>query len=350
MAQYYTTVAGCQTNLTNYANFWGSLQGQVSAGENSIECRVYHSNAGAYVDPVHCGHVGDPSPFCNGNITTDAGHYCGTQQGVCTPPQYNQYNNWTQCMNSFMAFPDSPVLATVSNDRGSRQYHTQVAASAPANIYHCSHGGPSGGGTVGSTTQSWFLLSQQAGCKVNPNNTYVSASVGNAWLNWLLTDLQTIVPVDPLAPNYTTGAAGNLDTCRIYHLTVASQFDFHCPHGDILGGGVCGNVVTAACNWIQQACGTTLFATEAACETPITNAFIAPMKMGSATDTTGDSLACRLYYATLALNLKKTGLTNYTNYCPNIAVAGSVCLGMAPHSAAPAVVVGASAVLLSLFV
>jgi len=332
---------------------------------------VYHALVGGTVAGagVHCGHTSDysTSPCAGFPVSTDGGHYCATQSLVCTG-FWQQYSAMPNCLASFAAFPDSTVAVTTTNDRGSRQYHTQAAASAPpASLIHCSHGGPSGGLTVGTTTGSWQIMAGLNICKAN--FSYLSTQVSTAIATWATTDLQAVIPPDPAAANYSISfTSGNTDTCRIYHLSVASgsvaNALIHCSHGDVLSGfpGVCGNATMTACAIVQAGCGTVAYATQAACVAafqPYVTAGVGgnmamlgnPGNMAP----TDDSIACRLFFAFTALATKKAG-GSVTTACASAVITGSVICGsnmtsMPPSmmkSSATPVVAGASFLLWSL--
>jgi len=258
------------------------------------------------------------------------------------------------CNSSFYTFTDATVAVTNNNDRGSRQYHTQAAASnPPASYVHCQHGGPSGGGLVGTTTQAWGTMAGIASCQAIANYSYIKAEVLNAITNFNFSDLNVIVPMDTNAGMYSTAVTtGNTDTCRIYHLTAATQIpNPHCPHGDLTSGfpGVCVPAQTPACLMVQQACGTTNYATQAACETAFL-AYITAGKIGDPTvmAPTDDSIACRLYFAITALVAKKMGgMAATVAPCKSAMIAGSQVCGA--NSSMPPSMMKSSASSLAVF-
>jgi len=353
----YSTLAQCQTNLASQAAIWGSLQGSVSAGEDSLECRVYHATAAfTGAGDQHCGHTGSPgnATFCGGPVSTSAAHHCGSTMGNCkasnTPPR-NQYADMGTCMASFMTFPDSNVNASdVGNNRGCRQYHGN-AALVLADTSHCAHSGPSGGGVCGTPRDSWRIMAGTSSCLVSMY-AYVNVSVALAFASWNSSDLLAIVPAGTAGLySAATNTASDDDLCRIYHLSVATTTpNPHCDHGTVLGLP-CGAVATTACRYISAACGTDM----ATCGTYV-GALLAANKTGlpSLTPSNTDTLSCRLYYAGVALASKMmgtAGMAGVTSNCKSVASASTLCVGggMAPTNGATVGAVSVFALFAGLF-
>lgn len=113
--------------------------------------------------------------------------------------------------------------------------------------------------------------------------------------------------------------AGNTVGCRAYHAAAAELApSVHCVHAGPYGGSVCGAPCESFCTLVLQACtGTdTVYIDQAACmkecqSFPDTGGFDASM-------TTGDTLSCRLYHATLA-----TGDDDV--HCPHVTAASATC-------------------------
>lgn len=353
----YASVDACYADLINTTTagqvleaVWGSIQGVPSNLENSLECRMYHALAGNITAPVHCSHVPAASSQCTKNVSVDTAHACGTLNLACTGTGFAQYNAaapQAMCQSTYAVFPLGPgVAATNNNDQSSRQYHTQAAYVYGKNNIHCAHAGPSGGGTLGGPSgprTSWQLLTTQASCQVAPY-LYLKTSVGAAFAAWNATDLLAIVPTDGNIGSFTSTPAptANTDSCRIYHLTVATALNSHCTHGDLLGGGQCplNAPWTPACLMVQTGCGTQNFATQAACETAYTPYFsltASPYFNNTMTGDpntagipTGDTANCRLYYAGVALASRMAGNMNNTAVCANTAITSNMaCTGSA---------------------
>lgn len=246
-------------------------------------------------------------------MTTEAGHHCGLINNVCIGTNL-QYNNDEQCMKAFNNFPISGVNATTPgmNDQGCRQYHAQAAKVV--GLTHCQHGGPSGGGVCGyanSSRTSWQILSGITECKTLAQFTNQQAAISAAFASWAQADLNAVVPAGN-AGAFTVNPTGNSDTCRLYHMTVATVDQTHCSHGSLLGGGACGDLIANVCLLIATACPTA-YATAAECASNTTGigslVFAAVPRIGdpNVLTPTTDTLACRVYQAASALAVKKMG-------------------------------------------
>lgn len=139
----------------------------------------------------------------------------------------------------------------------------------------------------------------------------------------------------------STGTVTPLDTsgdtvqCRNYHALAAvtlADTTNHCPHAGPTGGGQCGTICDGYCDVIQLACGTSgtdmQFADTASCLT----ACAAYAITGTFGDSTGNTIQCRMYHATVALagdaSVKTThcphaGQTSITTYCGATTTTGS---------------------------
>jgi hypothetical protein len=269
---------------------------------------------------------------------------------VSVPTPRIQYNNWAQCIASFNTFTNGNVdPANGANDKGCRQYHTN--AGLAVGLVHCHHGGPSGGmvcGGANSSRPAWQTLVGVSNCNTAAY-AYIKQSIDAAFANWATADLLAIVPVGADLATFSTGSSGDTDTCRLYHMTVASVDATHCDHGSIIGGGACGVPHTVVCRVFQTACGTTAFASQTVCEAAMVGYF--PNKTGTptATATNNDDVACRMYQAGVALAKRKASATaNVAAECNGLkAPGGSIC-GKAKSSAA-VVAVSVFALLPTLF-
>jgi hypothetical protein len=176
------------------------------------------------------------------------------------------------------------------------------------------------------------------------NDSWVYQQVGDAVGNWP-TILAQVVPNDASPTTYNvkdvSGAGANTETCRIYHLTAAATGAVaHCSHGGVLGGGQCplNHPEIPACTLITKACPSA-FADAAACQAAFLPYFAdqTGAKMGDprnmmANPPTTDTIACRLYHATMAVHAVAMNMTmsnaNYTKDCDNAKIAGASACGM----------------------
>ena len=118
-------------------------------------------------------------------------------------------------------------------------------------------------------------------------------------------------------PLGTTGdQSGNSLACRAYHAMLA-QTDptTHCVHAGPSGGGACGDPCDGFCSLVVADCATQ-YPSAGACAT--TCAGFATTPAYSANVTSGNSLSCRIYEATLAS-------TNAAAHCPNTAASSATC-------------------------
>jgi hypothetical protein len=286
-------------------------------------------------------------------VATDAGHYCTNAIAGCTGTGRTQYNNMQQCLNSIATFPDgSAVAANTANDKGCRQYHIQ-AATALTDQVHCHHGGPSGGGVCGDSNSSrlaWKNLAKVTNC-LGTTFGFVSASIDAAFANWNHSDLLAVVPMGTDLSAFTVQSSGDTDTCRLYHLTVASTDNTHCTHGSILGGGLCGTISAVACRMFQTACGTVAYASQSACQSAV-DALLTANKTGSFPPamgaTTTDDLNCRVFQAGVALATRKTttAASAVAVPCNGLKSPGSTICGVAPTKSSARTLVASALVML----
>ncbi len=96
--------------------------------------------------------------------------------------------------------------------------------------------------------------------------------------------------------------SGNTLGCRLYHAgNAAAGPTVHCRHAGPGGDGVCGANCDGFCTIVQGACSTQIpppYADKAACMTACGNFATTPPYDQSVQ--TGNSLACRMYHATVA--------------------------------------------------
>lgn len=117
-------------------------------------------------------------------------------------------------------------------------------------------------------------------------------------------------------PAGTMGAtSGNSLACRAAHAQLAQgDPNTHCVHAGPSGGGVCGTACEGFCAVASAVCAADW--PTATCATDC--AMVQAMPPYNATITSGDSIECRLYYATLAT-------TDPTTNCPETGQNSGAC-------------------------
>jgi len=121
----------------------------------------------------------------------------------------------------------------------------------------------------------------------------------------------------------TDGATmGDTKACRVYHGGAPAMLDAtaHCPHAGSTGGTACGTLADVYCSQLAAVCGTQATAAECAKIAPV-------YPVGMHTDTTGNSIYCRLYHlrAGVALN-------DLTTHCPHTSPHGGGACGLYPDN------------------
>ncbi|WP_437955355.1 hypothetical protein WME76_27980 [Sorangium sp. So ce119] len=119
-------------------------------------------------------------------------------------------------------------------------------------------------------------------------------------------------------PEGTAGdTTGNSLACRAYHAgEAATNAMTHCIHAGPGGGEVCGSPVESFCLVAPEACPD-VFADTAVCEAEAANFDADTLYAGP--DSTGNTLACRLYHLTEAA-------ANAETHCPHIGEGSPVCM------------------------
>ncbi len=122
---------------------------------------------------------------------------------------------------------------------------------------------------------------------------------------------------------FALGAAGDISgntlSCRAYHAIAADEDPLtHCPHAGPSGAGVCGQPCESFCSIALQTCTgpNVVYLDQAACLAacagfPQTGPY-------SASTTSGDSFACRLYHLGAAT-------VDDTGHCPHVAASSATC-------------------------
>ncbi len=120
----------------------------------------------------------------------------------------------------------------------------------------------------------------------------------------------------PLGTAEDTG--GNTVGCRLYHVGQAADLGLeHCDHAGPAGAHECGSTCESYCNFVTASCtgGDAQYASADECMTACA-AF--PGAEYSASVTSGDKIACRLHYATLAA-------AGDTASCANAGTSSTAC-------------------------
>ena len=229
-----------------------------------------------------------------------------------------QYDSEQACLDyceTFAQLPLGAVGATSGNSVGCRTYHADFAATAGSE--HCAHAGPSGGGICGDWCENYCHLAQ-ANC-VGDDALYADLGACEAAC--------AAFPVDA-----ETGATGGDSVqCRIYHLGVAGDPGgagpgTHCPHGGEDGGGVCvappppEPTCEAYCAAVTANCAgeDAQYDSEQACLDYCQT--FAALPLGGADDTSGNTVGCRTYHATVVA-------TDGTQHCVHAGPSGGGICG-----------------------
>lgn len=259
--------------------------------------------------------VPPPAPTCE--------DYCKVVVKNCSGAN-SQYADEAACVAYCKQMAKLPLGAAgdkAGNTVGCRTYHAGAAAMDPAT--HCVHAGKSGGNVCGSWCDNYCQLAE-ANC-----------TAGNA-----LYSVASDCPAKCAAAS-AAGKAGDTSgdsiQCRIYHLSVAgidaSSATTHCPHGLIPGaaGSPCGPKAAELpscetyCKTVTQHCSgaNSQYANEAACVSYCKT--LAKLPVGTAADTSGNTIGCRTYHAGAAMmdpathcaHAGKTGANVCGTWCDN---------------------------------
>jgi len=107
--------------------------------------------------------------------------------------------------------------------------------------------------------------------------------------------------------------SGNSFYCRNYHAgNATSNPSVHCPHAGPAGDGVCGSNCDGYCNIMMKHCSSVsgAYTSLSDCTTKCAGITGATSTSYDTGNTSGDSLFCRIYHATVAS-------TNPTVHCPH---------------------------------
>jgi len=254
---------------------------------------------------VHCPHAGWTGAGVCGSLCDN---YCYQQNTTCALDTPDRIPD-PACQDLCSYFPAGTPGDVQGNSIDCRMYHMSVAAGTSTTT-HCPHVGYTGGNVCGTWCDNYCSWTGSL-CDLNYKD-YPTCMVACAAMN--------------------VGAQGDQSgpsaTCRTYH-TVASVIfnnDVHCTHAaQISLSGVCGTNIQNTCQFSTNACLGPLatYATEPNCE-----AILAPFPAGTpaGTDTSGNSVSCRLYHVTTGINLNQTNI-----HCPHAGpdggngVCGTIC-------------------------
>jgi hypothetical protein len=237
--------------------------------------------------------------YCN-NIQTNCGAFGVNATG--------QYSDNAACMAVCAKFPVGLDNGEVSgNTLGCREYHSTAAAGAGAAV-HCIHAGPSGGDTCGKYCDVYCNLSLTT-C-TGANTVYDDASTCNTTCN--LYNFSNVA-------SFPSDTSGGTFSCRMYHLSVASQSaalaTTHCPHTGQSGGTVCGSKCQNYCDLFGKTC---------AGQTQILNnagasclSFCANLTSGTFGDRANNTVECRAYHASFP------SVLSASLHCPHASINGN---------------------------
>lgn len=162
--------------------------------------------------------------------------------------------------------------------------------------------------------------SDQADCSVAPSSceTYCNTIQSNCTgANAQYPDKATCLATCAAIPAGTLGdMEGNSVACRTYH-SGAAQMDSaaHCVHAGPSGGGICGDYCESFCAVVPLVCPDVYLTAK---ECMFECSMFPNGEPYDASDTTGDTLACRFYHATIAS-------VDPAAHCSHINEASPVC-------------------------
>ena len=317
----YADDAACMTACEAFP-----ADGAIGATDgDSVQCRLYHLGVAGSSPPAsaatHCPHAApDGGGVCVDEAPADptCAEYCAAVSTACTGDDA-QYASEADCLTYCQDLGKLPAGSkddTAGNTIGCRLYHAGVAAGEGMAATHCPHAGPTGGDVCGTWCENYCHLAD-------------SNCTGNNALYGSEADCATAC-----AAFSTDGALGAADgdsvQCRIYHLGIAGgdgAAATHCPHGAPDGGDVCvepeppAPTCEAYCAEVTGACTGEYaqYASEADCLTWCKD--LGKLPAGTADDTAGNTIGCRIYHATVAA---QPG--NAATHCPHAGPSGGdVC-------------------------
>lgn len=163
--------------------------------------------------------------------------------------------------------------------------------------------GDDGGGTTIDAPKTIDAAVDAPAAALSCANYCTSITANCTGTNQMYSSMATCLSSCALYPMGTAAdMAGNTLGCRTYHAGAASTAPaVHCRHAGPGGDGMCGTNCEGFCAIVQGACSTQAtppYADLAACTAACPNFATTPVYDQSVQ--TGNSLACRLYHATVA--------------------------------------------------
>ncbi|HSC85792.1 MAG TPA: hypothetical protein VLC09_00905 [Polyangiaceae bacterium] len=150
----YAEMIDCQASCGALPAASGTYSSGTMQSGNSIECRIYHTNAALENEDTpatHCPHGKFmPDSQCvdpEGPLSCQV--YCQNVMGACRGDN-TQYESETDCLAACAVFDLGTIDDQNENTVGCRRYHSFSGLSSP-NL-HCPHAGPTGDGHCGSPT------------------------------------------------------------------------------------------------------------------------------------------------------------------------------------------------------
>ena len=226
-----------------------------------------------------------PEPGC--------AQYCALVNNACTGDNA-QYEGESSCITwcvEVAHFPAGAAGDTTGNTVGCRMVHAEAAtADDDAAAEHCPNAGPTGAGVCGTWCENLCHL-----------DTYLCSN----YQADTCADVCAAVPSDGQLGDTT----GDTVQCRLQHLIASSSVspkpaEEHCPNAALDGGDACVDTPSPSCEEycesVHSACtgDNAQYPDQAACLAYC--ASHAALEPGAAGDTSGDTIACRTYHATIA--------------------------------------------------
>jgi hypothetical protein len=279
----YPDPATCPTACEGLLAVKGWASGALAdTSGNTLGCRTYHAGAAKDAPAVHCAHAG---PFGGDVCGSYCDNYCDLMGAACP----TEYADNAACQTACKAFAAGTPGDKTGDTMQCRLYHASVAVGDAAT--HCPHAKQSPDAVCVAPAPSCadYCDTVTANCTLANNQwpadppTCPTACEGllakKGWASGTLAD-----------------TSGNTLGCRIYHAGAAKDAPaVHCTHAGPFGGDVCGSYCDNYCDLMGAACPAE-YADNAACQTAC-GAFAA----GTPGDTTGDTMQCRLYHASVAV-------------------------------------------------
>jgi hypothetical protein len=172
---------------------------------------------------------------------------------------------------------------------------------------------PEGSNTCAEGSDPNDCATPSGDCTTYCSTIQSNCTGSNAQFSSMDTCLATCATL-PLGMN--ADLVGNSVGCRTYHGTAAQMDpDTHCIHAGPSGGGVCGDYCESFCAIVPKLCPS-LYPTTKECMFECSQ--LPNAEPYDASDTSGDSFACRLYHATIAS-------VDPATHCPHVVKASPVC-------------------------